>query len=271
MKFNGLIIPRSYNEYINKTDLQAIKQAVASGTDSALNINSVQPVQNRVIAAIIPQDITEENPLATENFVNESVATNSAYFRGTYNSLAELEAYSGEKTNNDYAWVMTNNGSVYQRYKWDTEAWVYEYELNLANADILFNVSHPIGEIYVQFPLQLNPAELYGRGTWSDITADYAGLFFRAAGGDAAEFGQTQNEGLPDINGTLENIRCRSANGSGAFSITSLYKTQTDAATETNQRGCSIAFNASDANEIYGASEHVTPVNTAIKIWKRTA
>lgn len=271
MKFNGLIIPRSYNDYINKTDLQAIKQAVASGTDSALNINSVQPVQNRVIAAIIPQDITEENPLATENFVNESVATNSAYFRGTYNSLAELEAYSGEKTNNDYAWVVTNNGSVYQRYKWDTEAWLYEYELNLANADILFNVSHPIGEIYVQFPLQLNPAELYGRGTWSDITADYAGLFFRAAGGDAAEFGVDENENIIIQN---DEIKEHSHNISYSGDNWALMKTGgsqhtglgSDSRSQTNVQAILDEITISNT----GGNE-TRPVNTAIKIWKRTA
>ena len=76
--------------------------------------------------------------LATESFVNSSIATNTAYFRGTFNSLAELEANSGEVTNNDYAFVIVYDEVVptevkrYDRYKYsdENEEWSYEYTLN---------------------------------------------------------------------------------------------------------------------------------------------
>ena len=70
---------------------------------------------------------------AIYNFVNSSVATNTAYFRGTFNSVAELEAYSGELTNNDYAFVVgtdTAGNTVYNRYKYNGSAWAFEYALN---------------------------------------------------------------------------------------------------------------------------------------------
>ncbi len=70
---------------------------------------------------------------AIYNFVNSSVATNTAYFRGTFNSVADLEAYSGELTNNDYAFVIstdTAGNTVYNRYKYNGSAWVFEYALN---------------------------------------------------------------------------------------------------------------------------------------------
>lgn len=89
------------------------------------------------IKALIPNDATAQNQLADKQFVNSSIATNTANFIGTFNSVADLEAYSGTLTNNDYAFVVgtdTAGNTVYDRYKY-TDAttpasWVFEYELN---------------------------------------------------------------------------------------------------------------------------------------------
>ena len=48
--------------------------------------------------------------IASKNFVNSSIATNTANFIGTFASVSDLEAYSGTVTNNDYAFVV--NGVV---------------------------------------------------------------------------------------------------------------------------------------------------------------
>ncbi len=84
------------------------------------------------IGKLIPSAATLANQLADKAFVNSSIATSTATFRGTFNSLAALEAYSGEKDENDYAFVAETTGSatVYKRYKFDGSAWVFEYELN---------------------------------------------------------------------------------------------------------------------------------------------
>lgn len=66
-------------------------------------------------------------------FVNSSVATNTANFIGTFNSVEDLEAYSGVVTNNDYAFVIgtdSDGNTVYNRYKYNGSAWVFEYALN---------------------------------------------------------------------------------------------------------------------------------------------
>ena len=87
------------------------------------------------IEELIPGAASSENQLADKNFVNSSIATNTSNFIGTFNSLAELEAYSGTVTNNDYAFVMGTDSSgntEYNRYKYngETEEWVFEYTLN---------------------------------------------------------------------------------------------------------------------------------------------
>ena len=85
----------------------------------------------------IPNAASSANQLADKDFVNSSISTNTANFIGTFNSVAELEAYSGTLTNNDYAFVVGTDSAgntVYDRYKY-TDAttpasWIFEYELN---------------------------------------------------------------------------------------------------------------------------------------------
>lgn len=84
--------------------------------DTQVNGESTNPVENRAIYT----------------FVNSSVATNTANFKGTYNSLAELQAVT-DATNNDYAFVMGTDaaGNTYfDRYKYNGSEWAFEYELN---------------------------------------------------------------------------------------------------------------------------------------------
>lgn len=86
---------------------------------------------------LIPEDASSENQLADKAFVNDSISTNAAYFRGTFNSLAELQAYSGPVTNNDYAYVIVKDEydpnviKSYQRYKYSVNQWLYEYEIGI--------------------------------------------------------------------------------------------------------------------------------------------
>lgn len=67
--------------------------------DTALQ-NSINTINSK-----IPNQASSENQLADKNFVNSSIATNTANFIGTFESVADLLAYSGTVTNNDYAFV----------------------------------------------------------------------------------------------------------------------------------------------------------------------
>ena len=82
----------------------------------------------------LPNDVSKENKLTTKDFVNSSIATNTANFLGTFNTLEEIEALT-DVTNNDYAfWKTTDTlGSVvFKRYKYiaDKQEWKFEYDLN---------------------------------------------------------------------------------------------------------------------------------------------
>ena len=83
------------------------------------------------IQALIPATATATNQLADKDFVNSSIATATAEFKGSFTSLDELKATSGNL--NDYAFYLHNDSvgnSIVDRYKWTTAGWLYEYTLN---------------------------------------------------------------------------------------------------------------------------------------------
>ena len=124
------------------------------------------------------------------------------------------------------------------------------------------NLAMPIGAIYIQYAAQADPTSLFG-GTWENVSATYAGLFFRAEGGAAAAFGSTQTDGAPNITGSIGVNEDGYA--SGAF-----YTTAGAGWNFANRGGNQINFVASNSNGKYVLAE-VRPANSTIRIWKRTA
>lgn len=134
------------------------------------------------------------------------------------------------------------------------------------------NINLPIGFIYVQYKNQSTPDTLFGTdGKWQDISSEYAGEFFRAVGGDSGSFGSKQNEGLPNITGQLQPITgiFKSGLKIGAFSCLEKWVYESTQQETTGNVSAYADFNASWSNSIYGASAHVTPYNSAIRIWKK--
>ena len=99
----------------------------------------------------IPSEASSTNKLADKEFVNSSITTNTAFFRGTWDLVedlgltkdateeqiaAALATVITEVTNNDYSFVFYNNPTTgiaeyYDRYKYSTEdGWGFEYRLN---------------------------------------------------------------------------------------------------------------------------------------------
>lgn len=181
-------------EYVDTLELNGVAHDLK---DSPLS----EAVDN--IEGMIPNQASAQNQLADKNFVNSSIATNTANFLGTYSTLAEIEAIPNP-TNNDYAFLETADtagNNVYDRYKYNAEdgEWLFEYELNnssftaeqwatinsgltqtsvenLVDSEItealtsptlkqpIFDFIHPIGETYTQYPEQIDPVTLYNQG-----------------------------------------------------------------------------------------------------------
>lgn len=108
---------------VHNSDITAHGDIRSSVASQGERISSVEE--------LIPAQATSSNNLADKEFVNSSISTNTANFKGTYNTLAELEATTAD--NNDYGFIITTDASgntVYNRYKYDGTSWSYEYSLN---------------------------------------------------------------------------------------------------------------------------------------------
>lgn len=108
-----------------------VKIPEASTTQSGLAPQSLMQM--------IPAQASGQNQLADKDFVNSSIATNTANYISNngqpFASLDALEAYSGTKTNNDYAFVVGTDSAgnaTYTRYKYNANnsTWAAEYVLN---------------------------------------------------------------------------------------------------------------------------------------------
>ena len=88
----------------------------------------------KTIESKIPADTTSENPLTNKEFVNSSIATNTATFRGTYTNVNQFPLTGVD--DNDYVFLKVMDTEEptqvlrYDRYKWDGIGWTFEYSLN---------------------------------------------------------------------------------------------------------------------------------------------
>lgn len=117
-----------------KEELGQIEEALNSKANNVDVTEWIDAVRGDVdkIEKVIPAQATEQNQLADKDFVNSSIVTNTAYFKGTYNSVGELP--QERVTPNDYAFVVGQDGegnTTYNRYKFTADGeWEFEYTLN---------------------------------------------------------------------------------------------------------------------------------------------
>ena len=103
-----------------------------------------------------------------------------------------------------------------------------------------------------------------GNGTTTFNVPDYRGKFLRGLGGDAEkDMYTTQAEGLPNATGTLG---CNNRGGfSNAGGMVSIDFGSVNVGTSGPIAGGMVAtFDLSKSNELFGASNHVTPINQAV-------
>ena len=213
--------------------------------------------------------LTEAYVCENEIEVNQikEIASNSKIYNISTNEVEEQQA--------DGSWKVNPNTSIYEEIKSGRFAYnTYTNKLFYIQDGKVLSLTNntdgnaPIGSTYVQFSGCSDPTTLFG-GTWSNISSTYPGMFFRAEGGSAATFGSNQNGGLPNIEGSTEQVAytqmCSSA---GALSITQIGNCSVSGSNHTFNR---ISINASLYNSLYGAANEVRPINSTIRIWIRTA
>ena len=143
VKSGGIVdyIASALASYYTKTAMDTLlagKQATLT-FDATPTLNSTNPVQSNGIKVAldsinekIPAAAAAGNQLADKAYLSAQVQEYAGTFRGTFNSLADLEAVTGMH-HNDYAWVKVTDSdgdNDYDRYKYNGTAWVFEYRLN---------------------------------------------------------------------------------------------------------------------------------------------
>lgn len=113
----------STNDY---TTEDKTKLAGLSNYDDTAISNRISTIENK-----IPTSASSTNKLADQQFVNSTVSTATATFRGTYNTLAELQGVSADL--NDYGFVISTDSlgnRLFKKYKYNGSSWIFEYDLN---------------------------------------------------------------------------------------------------------------------------------------------
>lgn len=271
--------------------------------------SSVEDVMGRIDVAepkieaiedLIPNSASVSNQLADKDFVNSSIATNTANFIGRFDSLEELEAYSGPLTNNDYAFVsetdaIGNPRDARYKYNASSEEWMFEYYLNnssfteeqrkaidsgitaekVATYDAgmsplgIVNLIYPIGSIYTSVN-NINPGSIFANTTWEKVSS---GRVLQGATEDQ-ESGQEIEPALPNIKGSvawnsvINNIAIQQGALKGQIWTGAGY----GATPTANATLMQVNFNAHNSNEIYKDDcDTVQPPAFLVHFWKRTA
>ena len=229
--------------------------AVGEGTSDAITATFDPAITELTNGLVVFVRALASNATTTPTFNPDGLGA-ATITKGTYQPLAV-----GDIAGNGY-WMILQYDSTQGK-------WVLQ---NPATG-IASQPTMPVGSVYVQFSGQTDPTTLFG-GTWDNVSNTYAGLFFRAEGGDAATFGETQTGGVPNVIGAISSVTIR-ATGPGTQSG-ALSKINEDIAYSgmgaTVLTGINtIGFDASRSSATYGAAEEVRPANSTIRIWKRTA
>ena len=107
-----------------------------------------------------------------------------------------------------------------------------------------------------------------GDGATTFNVPNYQGKFLRGLGGDSAvDVYTTQAEGLPNItgnSGAIAGSLAAGGTGAGTGALNTAQSTAQYAATSNVVQSVEVTMDASKSNAIYGASNHVTPINQAV-------
>ena len=132
-------IPQAASAQNLLADRQYLAEQIAAEVQARQGADAdIQSLIDAILAKI-PSAATAQNQLADKAFVNSSIASNTGSLitdnGQPWQSLADLEAYSGTLHNNDYAFVVTTDqqgNTIYNRYKYNasTQTWGFEYALN---------------------------------------------------------------------------------------------------------------------------------------------
>jgi hypothetical protein len=159
------------------------------------------------------------------------------------------------------------------------DGYVLEY---VAQANFTIAVEYPVGMTYTQLPGKPNPSNLGLPGTWTNISSEFAGDFFRVEGGNASTF-ESGRQG--DATARPNTNFSTNTTGSHGHSQTILTSSAGNPSKNSTQgyghhyAGTwgyawfhSTSNNGNHSHSVNGGGDSETrPVNRTIRVWERTA
>ena len=127
----------------------------------------------------------------------------------------------------------------------------------------------PVGFVYQQVGAEFEPSSIWPAFTWTEISEQHAGVFFRVAGGKAAPFGQTQPADMPYIYNVTHCNACDFDELKPAISMNFNEPGET-AKVRSAAKFAQGVDNWSDGLNFTWTAAEVRPTNRAIRLWKRT-
>lgn len=107
-----------------ESEITRVEGLISSEETRAQGVESWHATRISAIEKKIPTQASETNQLADKDFVNSTINSSAAFFRGAYDTKALLDQWQtanpGVATNNDYAYVSADETH-------DGEAWRYIY------------------------------------------------------------------------------------------------------------------------------------------------
>lgn len=159
------------NQLADKEYVQGINTTLQGEIDAVEG--DVSDIQD-----LIPNQASDQNQLADKSFVNSSIATNTANFIGTFESVTDLEDYSGTVTNNDYAFVV-NEVVQYNGGDFPDVATLNAYDKTLlTNGDYAWVVNSQNNTKYDLYRFDIVEQTWVLRNTKIDKSPDVLNSFF---------------------------------------------------------------------------------------------
>ena len=242
------------------------------------------------INALIPGQATKSNQLADKSFVNSTVATNAANFRGNWTNWAAVptdatlypEDYVGNKTPNNNDYMVVQDASDYDGFEgswrfiyvgdWNTtgkSGWKSQYKVGST-----FTAAQQAAIDSGITAVDVSTYNSYGTSITAlqtdKLDKVYTGLKIYGTNTLGEQIGYVAGTGISFANGKISNTNTEAAWGN----ITGTLSNQTDLSTALDSKqdvltaGNNITINGTtiSANDTtYSASDNIDITNNAIK------
>lgn len=129
----------------------------------------------------------------------------------------------------------------------------------------------PTGFIYFQLPYQKPPTEIWPSLAWKDVSARYAGVFFRVRGSSSGSFGEVQDEYVPKLNKVEANYFYQPSMDCGSKFQCKHVKVEIDKVSSFFFTGTwpALIINEYRTLQFEYSGGEVRPRNMAMRVWEK--